>query len=91
MTLDITTEQDRISDTLEAAAIKQGPRLRSAQTQTQAGMTHAVAQMRVTRDLQSAEAALDEALRIKPERHRFRMDQRGADPALPRHMSMTGG
>jgi cyclic pyranopterin phosphate synthase len=37
------------------------------------------------------EAALDEALRIKPERHRFRLDQRGADPALPRHMSMTGG
>jgi cyclic pyranopterin phosphate synthase len=36
-------------------------------------------------------AALDEALRIKPERHHFRMDQRGADPALPRHMSMTGG
>ncbi|MDK4806395.1 MAG: hypothetical protein OC190_07590 [Novosphingobium aromaticivorans] len=62
MTLDIKTEQDRISDTLEAATIKQGPRLRSAQNQAQAGMTHAVAQMRVTRDLQSAEAALDEAL-----------------------------
>jgi hypothetical protein len=25
MTLDIKTEQDRISDTLEAAAIRQGP------------------------------------------------------------------
>lgn len=36
-------------------------------------------------------AALDEALRIKPEKHHFRMDARGADPALPRHMSMTGG
>ncbi len=36
-------------------------------------------------------AALDEALRIKPERHHFRMYQRGAGPALPRHMSMTGG
>lgn len=36
-------------------------------------------------------AALDEALRIKPEKHHFRMDTRGADPALPRHMSMTGG
>lgn len=36
-------------------------------------------------------AALDEALRIKPEKHHFRMDMRGADPALPRHMSMTGG
>jgi cyclic pyranopterin phosphate synthase len=36
-------------------------------------------------------AALDEALRIKPEKHHFRMDARGADPALVRHMSMTGG
>ena len=36
-------------------------------------------------------AALDEALRIKPEKHHFRMDSRGASPALPRHMSMTGG
>jgi cyclic pyranopterin phosphate synthase len=36
-------------------------------------------------------AALDEALRIKPEKHNFRMDARGAAPALPRHMSMTGG
>jgi cyclic pyranopterin phosphate synthase len=36
-------------------------------------------------------AALDEALRIKPEKHHFRMDLRGADPALSRHMSMTGG
>lgn len=36
-------------------------------------------------------AALDEALRIKPEKHHFRMDARGAAPALSRHMSMTGG
>jgi len=36
-------------------------------------------------------AALDEALRIKPEKHTFRMDARGAAPALARHMSMTGG
>ena len=36
-------------------------------------------------------AALDEALRIKPEKHHFRMDTRGAAPALARHMSMTGG
>lgn len=36
-------------------------------------------------------AALDEALRIKPEKHHFRMDERGAAPALARHMSMTGG
>ncbi|MEM8724956.1 MAG: GTP 3',8-cyclase MoaA [Pseudomonadota bacterium] len=35
--------------------------------------------------------ALDEAMTIKPERHHFRMDKRGAEPAQPRHMSMTGG
>lgn len=37
------------------------------------------------------EKALDQAMIIKPERHHFRMDQRGVDPALARHMSMTGG
>jgi cyclic pyranopterin phosphate synthase len=36
-------------------------------------------------------AALDEALRIKPEKHHFRMDRRGDAPAVARHMSMTGG
>ncbi|MDN3645828.1 GTP 3',8-cyclase MoaA [Pontixanthobacter aestiaquae] len=36
-------------------------------------------------------AALDEAMRIKPERHHFRIDEAGAKPAQPRHMSMTGG
>jgi cyclic pyranopterin phosphate synthase len=36
-------------------------------------------------------AALNEAMRIKPERHHFAIDQRGAEPALARHMSMTGG
>ena len=35
--------------------------------------------------------SLNEAMRIKPERHHFRMDERGAEPAQPRHMSMTGG
>ena len=35
--------------------------------------------------------ALEEAMTIKPERHHFRMDERGAEPAQPRHMSMTGG
>lgn len=35
--------------------------------------------------------ALAEAMYIKPERHHFRMDKRGASPHLPRHMSMTGG
>ena len=37
------------------------------------------------------EAALNEAMRIKPEKHHFRIDERGAVPAQPRHMSMTGG
>ncbi len=35
-------------------------------------------------------AALDEAMRIKPERHHFRIEE-GAAPAQPRHMSVTGG
>ncbi len=41
------------------------------------------------------DAAIDEALniamRIKPERHNFAIDERGGAPALARHMSMTGG
>ncbi|GGC24773.1 cyclic pyranopterin monophosphate synthase [Novosphingobium marinum] len=36
-------------------------------------------------------AALDTAMRIKPERHNFAIDRRGQAPALARHMSMTGG
>ncbi len=35
--------------------------------------------------------ALDRALAIKPERHAFRIDERGAAPAQPRTMSVTGG
>ncbi|MBV7264658.1 GTP 3',8-cyclase MoaA [Erythrobacter ani] len=35
--------------------------------------------------------ALAQAMMIKPEKHHFRMDERGAEPAQPRHMSMTGG
>lgn len=34
---------------------------------------------------------LGEAMRIKPERHHFRIDERGEVPAQPRHMSVTGG
>ncbi|MBB4857372.1 cyclic pyranopterin phosphate synthase [Novosphingobium chloroacetimidivorans] len=34
---------------------------------------------------------LDLAMRIKPARHSFAIDARGQAPALPRHMSMTGG
>ncbi len=35
--------------------------------------------------------ALDLAMRIKPERHHFRIEQRGESPAQPRTMSLTGG
>lgn len=35
-------------------------------------------------------AALNEAMRIKPEKHHFRIE-RGQQPAQPRHMSLTGG
>jgi len=35
-------------------------------------------------------AALDEAMRIKPEKHHFRIEK-GSSPAQPRHMSTTGG
>ena len=35
--------------------------------------------------------ALDTAMKIKPLRHTFRIDGRGEAPALPRHMSLTGG
>lgn len=35
--------------------------------------------------------ALNEAMMIKPERHHFDISQRGAAPAQPRHMSVTGG
>ncbi len=34
---------------------------------------------------------LNLAMRIKPARHNFAIDTRGAAPALARHMSMTGG
>lgn len=35
--------------------------------------------------------ALDTALGAKPEKHDFRIERPGAAPALPRHMSTTGG
>ena len=37
------------------------------------------------------DAAIDEALAIKPLRHAFRIDARAAAPAVARHMSVTGG
>lgn len=36
-------------------------------------------------------ACLDRALLKKPERHDFKIYERGQTPALPRHMSVTGG
>lgn len=37
------------------------------------------------------DAAMDKALFRKPEKHDFAIKRRGAAPALPRHMSVTGG
>ena len=37
------------------------------------------------------DAAMNRAMRIKPERHAFAIDRPGAAPALARHMSLTGG
>jgi cyclic pyranopterin phosphate synthase len=37
------------------------------------------------------EAAMAEALSIKPERHHFAITKAGEAPAQPRHMSVTGG
>ena len=37
------------------------------------------------------DAALDRAMAIKPLGHDFHIDTRGAQPAVPRHMSVTGG
>lgn len=34
---------------------------------------------------------LDQAMFRKPERHEFEINRRGSKPALPRHMSVTGG
>jgi cyclic pyranopterin phosphate synthase len=37
------------------------------------------------------DAALDEAMTRKPKGHDFRIERRAAPPAVPRHMSLTGG
>jgi cyclic pyranopterin phosphate synthase len=49
------------------------------------------AALRSERPEEELDAALGRAMAIKPEKHHFRMDERGAKPHLPRHMSMTGG
>lgn len=40
---------------------------------------------------QALDAAIDEALRLKPLKHAFRIEGAGAAPAVSRHMSVTGG
>jgi cyclic pyranopterin phosphate synthase len=40
---------------------------------------------------EALDAALDEAMALKPLRHAFHIDTRGATPAVERHMSVTGG
>ncbi len=40
---------------------------------------------------ETLDAAIDEALAIKPLRHAFRIADRAAAPAVARHMSVTGG
>ena len=42
-------------------------------------------------DEDALNSALDQALGAKPEKHDFVINKRGASPALPRHMSLTGG
>ena len=49
------------------------------------------AAMRSADPEQALSEGLDLAMRMKPERHHFAIDQAGQAPALARHMSMTGG
>jgi cyclic pyranopterin phosphate synthase len=49
------------------------------------------AALRSTGPSEALNAALDVAMKIKPERHHFVIDKPGGAPALARHMSMTGG
>jgi len=39
----------------------------------------------------AVDALLDQAMRLKPLRHHFRIEDRDAAPAVSRHMSVTGG
>jgi cyclic pyranopterin phosphate synthase len=47
--------------------------------------------IRRTTDAAELDAALDEAIARKPKGHDFVIDRRGAQPAVARHMSLTGG
>jgi len=42
-------------------------------------------------DAAGLDRLLDRAMRLKPERHNFRIDTPGAAPTVSRHMSVTGG
>lgn len=42
-------------------------------------------------DADGLDRLLDRAMRLKPERHDFRIDTPGAAPTVSRHMSVTGG
>jgi cyclic pyranopterin phosphate synthase len=47
--------------------------------------------LRATESNELVHAAIDEAIARKPKGHDFVIDRRHLKPALPRHMSMTGG
>ncbi|WP_375211513.1 GTP 3',8-cyclase MoaA, partial [Hyphococcus sp.] len=49
------------------------------------------AAMRGDNPQEALDAALDRAMLKKPERHAFEISERGAAPAVSRHMSVTGG
>lgn len=49
------------------------------------------AALRSDQPAENLTAALNSAMRIKPEKHDFHIDRAGQAPAQPRHMSMTGG
>jgi cyclic pyranopterin phosphate synthase len=49
------------------------------------------APLRASADDALLHAAIDEAMTRKPKGHDFVIERRGAKPAVPRHMSMTGG
>lgn len=47
--------------------------------------------LRTSKDHRELEAVIGEAIQRKPDRHAFAIQQRGAAPAVARHMSRTGG
>ena len=65
----------------------------AAETMARAAIIRAQHKLRGRRlsYVDSLNAALDVAMKIKPERHHFVIDAPGGAPALARHMSMTGG